>query len=284
MITRCIVKMKEISALQLRVFLVLLLIPGLVVPLRADTWDVGAGYSYESGDFGTGEDVDVSIFTVLLDYYGDVWGASLELPYVSVTGSETIVPSTSGQGASGNGFGYGNNNTGSTTTSSGSESVTREGIGDIGLSISRAFFPETENGAFHEAIFSIKLPTASESENLGSGEADYSLELATSLQRGAWSPLFALGYQLTGDPPDVDLNDVWFYSLGIRYDIGDSSRIGLIYDFRQALVDDEPDGESLSVSLNTRPTADLSFNLELTAGLTDANADSAVAVSVSTRF
>ncbi|MDJ0833954.1 MAG: transporter [Gammaproteobacteria bacterium] len=254
----------------------------LVMPSALSAnWLIKGGYSYEQGDYGSDEDLEVSILSLDLGYFADVWGFSVYLPYISVTGAVTFVPTSTNQGP-GRGSGFGSGSTGSSTTSS--ESVTRSGLGDVSLSISRAFFPARQGGFFHEITASIKLPTASESDNLGNGETDYSLELFSSVDHGNWTPSFSLGYQINGDPAGSDLNDIWFYTLGTRYAISRNTGLNVAYDFSQALADGLADSESVSLVLDWQWPEGTTLGVELNSGLSDANADTSMMISLSKRY
>ncbi len=261
-----------------------MMMAALITPASAwsGSWVIDGSYSFERGKYGGDANIEVTILSAEMSYYIDSWGFSLEVPHISVDGSETYVPLSSDQGfgqgpANGN---FNNSSSMGTTTTN----ITRSGLGDISLSMSRAFYPSRPIGLIHEVIVWIKLPTSSDDENLGSGEVDYSLELLNTIGRGKWSPLFNLGYQVNGDPAGIDLEDIWFYTLGTGYALNRRTRLSVTYDFRQAVTDDSPDAESMSLVMDWQLTGDIDLSGELESGLSDASADTAIMISLSRRY
>lgn len=282
-----------ISKLLLVMLVITILLGWLTpCPVGAGEWVVDAGYRYESGDFGGDSEVDISTFTLGLDYYQGNWGFALDVPYLSVTGNEDFVVTTTIQGSSGGASGSGNGNgngsgSGSvsttTTTSSSieSESVTRTGLGDVSLSTSYTFFPQREGEFLHELKASVKLPTSSEQDNFGSGEIDYALELSNSVRIDNWRPNFNLGYRILGEPAGWQTENTWFYSLGLAYQVSANARIGLVYDYSEASSDGLDPSEYSTATASTRLSRDWRAAFEFSKGMTDNSAEDSWYVSVS---
>ena len=249
-------------------------------PLLAGQLVTEIGYEYEDA----AADTEITTVPLQLTYYTDVWSYAIELSWLSVSGDATVIPDSRGgivnaQGQTVNAPG---NTPGNTTAIT--NSVTRSGMGDTRLSLARAFFPERDDGVFYEVTATVKLPTANEDKFLGTGETDYSVKLAMSIERDRWSPGLELGYQWTGDRPDTDFNDVVFASVGTGYRIDRHSSMGFGFDFRQATVDGADDYASIGVNYSTDILQRSRLGFGVDTGLTDNSPDAAFGVSLSTEF
>ncbi|MBC8212371.1 MAG: DUF3187 family protein [Gammaproteobacteria bacterium] len=256
-----------------------LLLPLLLMTnVRAGQFVLDVAYQLESGDYGSDTSTDVSSIPLQLKYFADVWSFALEVPYVSVRGDATVVPGVRGQSA-GQGPGSSINTPTSTT-----QSVTRSGIGDSQLSVSRAFFPQQQEGIFYELTATVKLATADQKKSLGTGETDYSIKLSMSMEMGNWMPGVSAGYQLTGDTADTDFNDVWFFSAGTGYRLDQSSRLSAGIDFEQAVNDGADDFTAVSLGYSRDLASQASVGINVKAGLTDNSLDKGLSVFVSIPF
>jgi hypothetical protein len=233
--------------------------------VEADKWVYGAAYQFETGNYSQPQDTDIVTVPVYLNYYTDSWGFGIEIPYVSVSGSSEIIPSSSGQST---GHGKQRSSTGTSTSS-----YTREGIGDVTIFVSYALPSDDTQNIFYEISAAVKLATADESENLGTGENDYSVKLNISSQIDNWSPALNIGYQITGDNDSTELNNVFFYSLGSRYQWTDTSSISMNYNFKQALSNDSDDSSSIGFNYIRMLNRYYDLGFGLTAGLGEDDAD-----------
>ena len=250
---------------------------GLSFSLQANKFVIDLSYQVETVDYGTDSDTDVTIIPVLFKYYTDVWSFGAEISYVSVTGSETVIPGTNGQ-FFGQGVGTGSVE-GATSTS-----ITRSGIGDTKLSISRAFFPQQKDAVFYELTAMAKIATADEQKFLGKGENDYSIKLKASVKTGLWLPALTVGYQFTGDMADADFNDTLFFSIGSGYKLSKKSTLGLGYDFQQAVTDGADDFAAVVLNFSTQLENGIDLNFVMKTGLTDNSLDRGFGVSTSIPF
>lgn len=228
--------------------------------VEADKWIYGAAYQFETGDFSEAQNTDIMKIPVYLNYLSGPWGFGIEIPYVSVSGSSDVLPSSNG---SLNGHGK---IKGSSTTSI--SSYTRSGPGDITIFSSYAL-SDNNQSVFYELSAAAKLATADESKNLGTGENDYSVKLNISSTINNWSPALSIGYQMTGNSSSTELNDVYFYSFGSGFQLSVKSTIAMNYNFKQALSDrsDDSSGISFNYSRMINRYYDLGFGL--TAGLSN---------------
>jgi len=84
----------------------------------------------------------------------------------------------------------------------------------------------------------VKLGTADVATGLGTGENDYSvlIDVYKFLDRGAL--VGTAGYKFRGEPAGVALNDVFLGSFGGLFDVGERTRLGIFYDYREASLQD----------------------------------------------
>lgn len=238
---------------------------------------VDVSYQFETGDYSEQSDTDVTSIPVQLKYYADVWSFSVKVPFLSVTGVETIIPGSNGQS-----FGHGGMN--SATGSSSSSTVTRSGPGDIRVSVSRAFLSQQPGDLFYEMTATVKLATADEKKFLGTGENDYSIKIFISSTIGNWMPGLTLGYLVTGDTADIDYNDVFFISAGTAYLLSRKSTLGIEYDYQQAVSEGDDDFAAITADYSYEFSKGSSVGFAIKKGLTDNSPDIGFNISTSISF
>lgn len=248
-----------------------------VSALQASQWVLDISYQFETGDYSEDSETEVTTIPVLLKFYTDVWSYGIEIPYLSVTGIDTVIPGSNGQFI---GPGKGANN----TVVSSSRSVTRSGLGDMRVSVSRAVFPQQSDGLFFEITVTAKLATADENKNLGTGENDYSVKLAFSSNKGHWTPGLTVGYQLTGDTDETDFNDVFFASIGTGYKLSRDSSMGVGYDFQQSVTDGVDDFGAITVDYSKELSRSTTLGIAIKKGVTDNSLDTGLSFSASFSF
>ncbi len=241
--------------------------------VEADKWIYGASYEFETGDYSQPVDTDIVTLPLFLSYYTERWGFGLEIPFVSVSGSADIIPSGNGQST-----GHGKNQSSSSATST--ESYTRSGLGDVSLFVSYAFPAQSPQELFYELGASVKLATADEKDNLGTGQTDYSINLKIARDMGNWSPSINIGYQLTGEGADENLNDVYFYSVGTGYSLSEASSVAFSYYFKQAVADGYDDLSNVGFNFTRVINRYIDLGVGLSKGLSDSSADYAVSLSL----
>ena len=236
--------------------------------IASGLFNVNFGAEQTSGTYGSVSETKIDTTSLLAEYSIDAWRFSLFIPFVSVTGDGSIVPS-------GGGAGFGS---GSTTTTT--KVKTQSGLGDIMPSLSYAFFPEKNSFMFYELTAEVKLGTASVADNLGTGENDFSLSLYSAYEKYDIQPFITFGYLFLGDTDTVDFNDVLFVTTGFAYYINQKTSIGVAYDYQQAAVDGEDDGSIFKLNLNRKFNQQWSVKIYSLTGLSDSVADSGFGFSL----
>lgn len=220
------------------------------------SWSTGIEYS--SGTYGGTADIEDLYIPIIarLDY--ERVSFQLTVPYLSVRAPD-----------------------GTTLTDLGDEPIsgsgpirTESGLGDViaGLTLYDVFY-SAEHGVALDLTGKVKFGTADDSRGLGTGEQDYTLRADLFKFFEQFTLLGSAGYKLRGDPPGLDLKNVFLGSVGGVYSMTDTSRFGLIYDYREAaLVDSDPVSE-LSAFLSKRLTDSWQIQFYAFTGFSESSAD-----------
>ena len=126
----------------------------------------------------------------------------------------------------------------------------------------------------------MKFATADAQKELGTGENDYTLQLDLADNYGKFTPFATLGYRIMGDPPDLDLNDVWFSSLGFDYRLSPSLYVGGVFDYRQAISAGAEPMWELMAYLSWEMDGSWELNGYGVAGFSDASPDTAIGLQL----
>lgn len=92
----------------------------------------------------------------------------------------------------------------------------------------------------------VKFATADEDKGLGTGENDYTIQADVYKYLDDLTLLVSCGYKLRGDPSGVDLENVFFASVGGVNQFTPRTRGGLIYDFRESAFSSSDDIQELT--------------------------------------
>lgn len=231
---------------------------------NAGTLRAGAGVDYTSGDYGGAETINQTYVPVSAAYRSDRWALRLTVPYISVDGPGTIIDS-GGEFIAG-------------------PDESRSGLGDVILGATVYDVVRNDEARFYLDIGArVKFGTASETDGLGTGEDDYSVQtdLLKNFDRFAW--FATLGYKLRGDPDGVDLRNVGFGTIGGDYRIASGARAGLMYDYRPSAV---PGGDALQEAtayLSLSRGRSMTFQPYLVTGFSDSSPDWGAGVSIGWR-
>lgn len=193
----------------------------------APAWWEGAltlstGFSYATGDFGEPVDTDLIYVPATLIYRMDELALTpypwdqLELrvtvPFLAIDG-----PADPFRGA----------------PPSGSRSDS--GLGDVLVRASYIWLPRVRS---HWPVFElqaqVKIPTADETRNLGTGSTDFELQIGLSKAIGPLWPFVSVGYRFVGDSERLGLRSFVFTTVGGSMRVHPRLVLGLDYEFAQA--------------------------------------------------
>ena len=228
---------------------------------------------YSSGDYGTGNDTDILYVPFSVKYRVDPWAFGLSLPYIQITGNGDVVggsgtPIVVGSGGGGGGGG------GARTTNS--------GLGDVLASVAYSVYPGSNWVV--DLIGEIKIPTADETEGLGTGKFDYAVSTDIATTVGRWSPFATLGYRFLGNTGAAGLNNTAFASVGGTFELGKTWSAGAALDYSQASSDAGADSIEFSPFLTWTVTGRLGLNLYAVLGLSDGSPDTGGGLQLTLRL
>lgn len=223
---------------------------------RAAEMRLSVGVDYSTGDYGEPEDTDITYIPVTGRYQTEKWIARLTIPYIRITGPSTVLPEIGPVGTAP------------------TPRRTEEGLGDILFSLSREIY--TSETFLLDLTGRMKLATADEDQGLGTGENDYSLQFDGFSPVDRATLFGTIGYRILGDPPDFELDNVLFGSLGFSYPVSERLSSGAILDLRQETSPAGDPRQEVMVFANNKLTPDWNAQGYLVRGLSDGSPDWAV--------
>jgi hypothetical protein len=249
---------------------------GLLTAAQEPRWQAGTGLFMQSGDYGTDTDTTVTYIPFAFGRLFSRGRLDLVLPIISVnsTNQVTVIGGKAHPVKP---------RPGTTTTT---ERTTESGLGDIMLRGWLDVLEETDGWQPDlDLIAKIKMPTASESKGLGTGEFDETIGMELwKTVHGPWAVLFDLGYTWTGNPDGQELRNPWYFALGGGYAIRQNLSATATYGESRALVpgSDNPRDLTFGLSYLLKPTVQLNGNLMF--GLSDSSPDIGIGLYGSVKF
>lgn len=207
---------------------VLVMVAGTVPAIAAETsMRLSSGLEYSSGTYGGTEDIEELYVPLTFNMNTHRIGFSVSVPFLSVRAPTGTV--TDGQAVPGEG-----------------EITTESGLGDItaNFTVYDVYYSANVDFAL-DITGAVKFGTADLGKGLGTGENDYSLYLDWYKWFDGFTLLGSVGYRFRGEPDGVALNNVVVVSLGGTWPAGDTSSMGLIFDFRESALEGYDDIQEL---------------------------------------
>jgi hypothetical protein len=228
--------------------------------------------SYTSGDYGTGDNVNILYLPLIFKYYpSDRVRATVVVPWVRQSSTQVV-------SAGGTFYRIRGRNIRSSATNS------ESGLGDIILRGEVDLLQEMGDTPALTVEGKVKLPTASESKGLGTGELDYGItfELGKTVDRNYFYG--RLGYTVVGEPSGADFNNPFLYEAGVGLRLSPELSLNLSLEGRTA-IDDQVDNPLEAVAGGTyRLRSDLSLNGYFLVGLSDGSPDYGLGVGFLQKF
>lgn len=194
------------------------LAPAAGCALAAD--EMGGGLHYSTGDYGTGADTEITSLEFVVRRETGPWRVKLTVPYLEITGPGTVIP---GIGNVGNGNARGRGGGGASGTAS--------GLGDIVAAATYALF--LRDGLALDLTGKIKLPTADESQGLGTGATDIRFQVDAYQTLDRLTPFVGVGYTIFGNSSLFALDDAVNFTVGGSYRLDARDSVGLSLDGRE---------------------------------------------------
>ena len=225
------------------------------------------GLEYSTGRYGGSDDIEELYVPFTFRAGFDRVGLRLTVPWLSVTAPEdTIITDPGAEPLPGSGA-----------------TATESGLGDVVGALTFYDLYVSDNADFVvDATGKIKFGTADETTGLGTGENDYTLQLDAYRFFDRLSLQGTAGYRLRGDPPGVDLNDVFLASLGGAYLASANTIVGMYYDYREAAISGTEDIQEFSGFASFRLSRAWRMEVYAFSGLTDSSTDFGAGILFST--
>ena len=236
--------------------------------------NVSVGLEYDRGDFGTDQtsyyfQVPLSISYRKNDYLLELW-----VPFAATNATtENIIVGAPERG--------GGPPTPPTSTIE-TQETDEYGLGDIFL-VATYFLPSRSRSEY-SVTGVIKLGTADRNKLLGTGENDYALEGGFSTPVGKTHLFGALGYQLTGDPPGVDLNNIFYGRIGNALPLQNNREVGLSLYLSEALQAGRQSFTELDIFYTTMLSRNRRLYSYLRKGFTDSSPDWGLGIRYTYRY
>ena len=239
---------------------------------QRDHFQLKLGAMYDQGDFGTSETTRTGFLPVTFKYLGEKFDVGVTLALVSIDspGGITFVETSP---------------TEVTTTRGARQHNT--GFGDIFLK--GRYFAVDDGGAGSwipalTPFVKLKIPTADESRNLGTGEVDYGFGLEVDKTFGRFIVFGDVSYTIVGDIPGQSLRDRPAASLGVGVKLTDAVTVLGFLDWRRALIRGNDDPLELVGVVSFKVTPAITVSPNAFVGLTDGSPDFGIGVEVSYKF
>ncbi len=225
--------------------------------------NIGIGIEYERGDYGTDQSHYYFQIPLNFSYRKNNYLLELWVPFAATDATtENIII---GAPIMGGGPPM------PPTTTTVTEDSDEYGLGDV--TFVATYFLPARGRTEYSVSGVIKLGTADRDKLLGTGENDYAVEAGFSTPLGKTYLFGALGYQLTGDPPDIDLNNVFYARIGDAVPLQNNQEVGLSLYLSEALADDREDFTELDFFYSSVPAPKRRFYSYFRLGFSDSSPD-----------
>lgn len=177
------------------------------------------GLEYQQADYGTTDSTDLWRIPLGLGYRLNNFSLFASMPLLHA-GSDGNILAT--------------HKTSRAFMHSGRNSVS--GIGDITLSGTFYFTPDTRNSASYSFTGGVKFGTADTGKGLGTGEDDFFIEVGADKNMDNYALSAMLGHEISGDTTDFNYDDVLYGTVGLAKWTTMSSLLGSYLYYSQSQV------------------------------------------------
>lgn len=151
-------------------------------------------------------------------------------------------------------------------------SSTRAGLGDIITAFSYNLIDHAPSGIIFDITARLKIPTASESQNMGTGKVDYAIQGDLFKTISKFTLSATLGYRILGNPSGITFHNVVYGGAGIGYRLSPAVTLGTSYNMGQSPVRLE-DSRDLTFYLSQRVTDHFRLNIYGLRGFSERSPD-----------
>jgi hypothetical protein len=233
-------------------------------------FELSTGLDFEQGDYGTGSDIEKLSVPVTARLSTGRVHASAQLPWVRVTAPGNVIAPTGPLGLPI-----------LVDPTRPAEVTTREGLGDLRLGLA---YDLSGRGVIGSVRSGVKLPTASASKGLGTGETDYSVGADLAKPIGPVTPFVGVTYTMPGDPEGLDLRNSVSGHAGAALRLGGTTTAHVGYGYAESSSDLVEDEQRVFGGVNTAVGGGVSLGLYGSGGLSDSAPDVGAGVTLGLSF
>jgi hypothetical protein len=229
-----------------------------------------AGADYITGDLADREYETVSFSTGARVTSGR-FSFAASVPYIVTSAPEDLI--VSGGGLLGTSL--------LSRPSTQPSTVTREGIGDLTL---QADYQIPLGGLNASVGGTIKVPTASREDALGTGEVDFGVNGQISQRFGNVIPFVTAGYTVIGEPAGFSVRNTLSGAVGSQFVVSKSSSVTLSYSYDQSATQLIEDNQSVGLGFATNLASRLQLGVDARAGLSADAPDARLGIRLGVGF
>lgn len=247
-------------------------------PSASPRHNLSVGAYYSDGDYGQPIDTSIHYFPIAYDYTVSNWNLQVSVPHIRISGLGNVLVNVGGIGRQElEGF--------APTSPETLEASTTSGVGDTVLTATYQLPSFSANSPFIDFGIEVKLPTADENKGLGTGEADYGVQLDIYQLAGDVTLFGTAGYKFRGRSELFnEMTDSAYISLGFVAPITEVLSYGLIYDFREPASESSMETHELLPFISWIPAPRWTVMTYIAKGFTQDSADIAVGTQLSYRW
>ena len=268
----------------------------LLFPLNAyaqgEQWQVGTAPSFSSGRYGTDTRTDVFYTPFTARRLFDDGDLTFVIPMTCIRGNGGVIV-VNGMpvrqerlDAAQTEMRTGTTDTTRTGATAAAMPTTACGLGDI---IVRGRYYVLDERAWYPTVAlraHVKVPTASEENGLGTGRADegVGVEVSRTIGRGLMAMVDG-GYTVMGDRPGLDLNNTWWYDVGLGQNLAkDVVNVSVFVEEYRALVSGLENSRELVAAVSVKSASGWRLQISGSKGLSDGAPDRGFTLGASRRF
>lgn len=239
--------------------LVLLAASAQSVAAEDSDFKLSMGVEFTSGEYGGTETIEDTYVPITGVYETGPWAFRLTVPYLSVNApTGTVILGPDGEPAM----------TGVGPT------MTESGLGDVIAGVTYFdLYSNRDLGLALDLTGKVKFGTADEDKGLGTGETDYSVQADLYKFFDEFTALGSVGYKFRGDPPQLELENAWFASIGGVYRFSSQTRGGLVFDYRESSFVVGDSVQELTAFVSRKLSNDWRIQGYVLTGFSDASPD-----------
>lgn len=230
---------------------------------------LGTGFDYSRGRYGSRTLTEITYIPFIAKYETGPWLLKLTVPWLRIVGPGGVV-------------GGGDDRTVISTANAARSAAS--GQGDVVASLGHTLIESAAHGLILDIVGKVKFGTADASKGLGTGENDYAIQADLVKSFGSVSALGTLGYKALGDPPGLDLRNVWYGSVGAAWKLAPTTSAGMLLDFRQASVAGGNPQREVTLYAAYKLGATTRLQGYLVRGLADGSPDLGIGANLSAQF